>query len=131
MKDLLKAILVLLMVISGVGYVSGFITRDLEIDPIKLTILKAPRTLTVSVFLRELDDRYRWLSVYGCPAEVGETGSYCTGEWERESTQEIEDKQYLVTWRNLPRGTMRITAMAFDSDHKILAQGQTTVFRGE
>jgi len=101
-------------------------------DRLTLRTLAEPRLVTVIVGLPDVDARYRWLSVYGCSAEVGEHGAFCTGDFERESTQELADrKQYLIAWRDMPRGTLLITAMAFDADQRTLAANRTVVFRGQ
>lgn len=100
-------------------------------ERLRLSVVPERTLVTVVVTFNRVTDAYRWLSVYGCSAEVTETGSYCTGEFERESTVELFGrKQELFYWRNLPAGTMRVTAMAFDRDHRLLASGEVTVFRG-
>lgn len=127
MKNLLTACVIVL----GVLFVYGFIRGERR-ERMEVRVLVEPRLITASIYLPDVSDRYRFLSVYGCPVEITETGTFCTGEWERESTQEIQGyKQYLFTWRDLPGGSMRVTAMAFDADHKVVAQGQKTVFRGQ
>lgn len=103
------------------------------LDRMTVKAVVEPRLVTAIVTLRDADDRYRWLSVYACGAALTSEGvAYCLGEWERESTQEIgAQRQHLISWRDLPRGTLWITAMAFDGRQQLLARGQTTVFRGE
>lgn len=103
------------------------------VDKIGVKALAEPRLVTVIVSLKNPDDRYRWLSVYACgAAHTQDNVVYCTGQWERESTMEIgAQKQHLIAWRDLPRGTLWVTGMAFDVDRKLLARGQTVVFRGE
>ena len=126
MKRLLCAIIALL----GLLFVYGLVFGESG-ERMRLTAVTTTRLLTVTVNLPDLDDRYRWLSVYGCSAQMLETGTYCTGDFERESTFEILDRsQYLVAWRDLPGGTMQITAVAFDVDDKAITQNQITVFRG-
>lgn len=99
----------------------------------RLTIRTLPEDtlLTISVTLNDVDESYRWLTVYGCSAEQSETGVFCTGDFERESTQELfwAKKQHLFTWRHLPRGTLYIISVAYDVDRKPLARGQAVVFR--
>lgn len=102
-------------------------------DRMRVKALAEPRLVTVIITLPDADARYRWLSVYGCSAAMSsENAIYCTGHWERESSQEIgTQRQHLIHWRDLPRGTMLVTAMTFDADQQVLAKGQTVVFRGE
>lgn len=103
------------------------------LDKMGIKAIAEPRLVTVIITLRDADERYRWLSVYACGAEhTSENVVYCAGNWERESTHEIGAQlQHLIHWRDLPRGTLWITGMAFDADRKLLAKGQTVVFRGE
>jgi hypothetical protein len=126
MRRLLSACVAVL----GAVFVFGFVRGDGK-DRMTLKTVQDKRLLTVIVGLPDVDDRYRWLSVYGCSAHVQETGTFCTGDFERESTQEIYGrKQYLFDWRDLPGGTMQITAMAFDVDDRALAQQTVVMFRG-
>ena len=103
------------------------------LDRMSVKALAEPRLVTVIVGLKDADARYRWLSVYACgAAHTSEGVPYCLGQWERESTQEMDTrKQYLIACRDLPGGTLWITAMAFDNRQQLLARGQTVVFRGE
>ena len=103
------------------------------LDKMTLKAIAEPRLVTVIIGLRDADARYRFLSVYACgAAHTTENVVYCTGQWERESSMEIgSQRQHLIHWRDLPGGTLWITAMAFDGDRKLLARGQTVVFRGE
>lgn len=101
-------------------------------DRLTLKVLPERRLVTVIVGLPDVDERYRWLSVYGCSAVMGSDNPavFCTGDFERESSFEIsERRQYLIHWRDLPGGMLLVTAMAFDADRKVLAQHTTTVFR--
>jgi hypothetical protein len=115
-------------IVCGVLFVYGFSGGD---GRMSLKALDEKRLLTIVVVLHDIDESYRYLSVYGCSAEMGEEGTHCNGFFERESTQELYGawKQHLVTWRDVPRGTMQITAIAFDVDRKPLSRGQLTVFR--
>ena len=103
------------------------------VDQMGVKALAEPRLVTVIVSLKNPDARYRWLSVYACGAAfTSENVVYCAGQWERESTQEIGAQlQHIIHWRDLPRGTLWVQAMAFDVDQKLLARGSTVVFRGE
>lgn len=118
-------------IILGVVFVYGFVRGDGR-DRITLRVLNEPRLLTVVVGLPDADDRYRFLSVYGCSAELTDSGTaYCTGFFERESTIEVGPQtQHLIAWRDLPGGTMQIQAMAFDDRQHVLAARTLTVFRG-
>lgn len=101
-------------------------------DRLSLKVLTEPRLVTVVIGLPDVDERYRWLSVYGCSAAMGldTPVAFCTGDYERESSFEVsERRQYLVYWRDMPRGMLLVTAMAFDGNNQALAQHTTTVFR--
>lgn len=103
------------------------------LDKMGVKVLAERRLITVIISLKDADERYRFLSVYACgAAHTSENIVYCTGNWERESSQEIgSQKQHLIAWRDLPRGTLWVQAMAFDANRKLLARGSTVVFRGE
>lgn len=128
MRRLLTACVILLAGITLAGWIHG----DGR-DRMTLKAVTSKRLVTVVVYLPDITDRYRWLSVYGCSAEMQETGTFCTGYWERESTQELFGgyKQYLFDWRDLPPGTTKVTAMAFDINHAVLASDTLTILRGE
>lgn len=123
MRDLLLACLVTILIVSVYGFISK--------ETLKITTREERRDFTVTITLFDITPDYRWVSVYGCSAAVYEHGTFCTGDFERESTQEvrIDQAQYPFFWRNMPRGTLQITALAFDQDGKKLAAGQKTVFR--
>lgn len=120
--------LAILVVFCGVLFVAGSLATK---DALKISIRDEKTLFTVTITLFDVTPDYRWLSVYGCSAEVYEHGTFCTGNYERESTQEVrhDTAQHLFPWRNIPRGTMQITAIAFDQDGKRLAAGQRTVIR--
>ena len=129
----MKRLLTACAIVIGVIFCVGFMLPGEEIaDRLTIRVLAEKRIVTVSVSIPDVSEAYRWLSVYACSAQMLEHGVFCTGDFERESSFEITSsrKQYLVDWRDLPGGTIQITAMAFDVDEKILAQGQTVVFRG-
>jgi hypothetical protein len=117
-------------IVCGILFVYGFIAESAT-DRITLKAMTEPRLLTVVVMLHDIDEDYRWLSVYGCSADMTETGTHCTGNFERESTIELFGgwKHHFISWRDVPKGTMQITAMAFDANQKQLAVGQLVVFR--
>ena len=127
----MKNLLATCALIMGVLFVYGFIRGDGQ-DQMRLQAITAPRLVTVIVTLPDITDAYRWLSVYGCSAQVSEAGTFCSGDWERESTIELYGgyTRHLVDWRDLPPGTMQITAMAFDGTRKRLASRVIAVFRG-
>ena len=119
-------------IVCGVLFLYGFWAGERG-DRMRISTANAPTQLTVIITLPDVTSRYRWLSVYGCSAEMTESGTFCTGDFERESTVPVDDRrtqQPPIYWRNLPGGTMQITAMAFDFDNKTLAQRTVTVFRG-
>jgi len=126
--------LALLAILCGVLFALGG-TAAPKRDRLRLRVLTEPRLVTVVVTLPDVSDRYRWLSVYGCSAALPPDSptAYCTGDFERESSFELSGgaKQHLVYWRDLPRGTMQVTAMAFDANQQVLASGVLTVFRGQ
>jgi len=127
----MKYVLAFWAIVGGALLVFGGLIASDAKGRMVLNVVKEPRLLTVIVGLPDVDDRYRWLSVHGCAAAVTESGAFCTGDFERESTQEIQGrKQYLIVWRDLPGGTMLLTAMAFDVNHRLLASQRLTVFRG-
>lgn len=99
-------------------------------ERLRVTVLSEPTLLTVVITFKTVTDAYRWLSVQGCSAQITEHGSFCTGDYETESSVELSGrKQELFHWRHVPRGTLLVTAMAFDVDRKPLAMGQAVVFR--
>jgi hypothetical protein len=100
-------------------------------DRMTLGVLTDRGLVTVIVRLPDVDERYRWLSVYACSAAMSiDQPASCTGEFERESSFEITaTKQHLIHWRDLPSGMLLVTAMAFDADRKVLARGTKPVFR--
>lgn len=118
--------------ICGLLFIYGFVfTNNERRDRLNITAAQHKRLLTVVIALPDVNSRYRWLSVYGCSADVTEAGVQCNGWFERESSTELDGqrKQHLFDWRDLPGGTMRVVGMAFDGDGKVLAQNQVTVFR--
>lgn len=83
----------------------------------------------ITVIMPQMDVTYRWLSVYVCAAIVDESGSYCSGLYERESTMELDGrKQAYVEWQNLPAGAVLIQAMAFDAESQIKASDTLAMF---
>jgi len=127
----MKYVLTFWAIVAGALLVFGGLVAPAIPGRMSLRALNEPRLLTVVVNMRDADRRYRWLSVHGCSADVGESGAFCTGDFERESSLEITgQKQALIAWRDLPGGTMLIHAMAFDGDRQVLARATTVVFRG-
>lgn len=128
MTNLLKAIAVTLFLVSVVGMALA------QRDKLKITSRDEKRDFVVTITLRDLTPEYRWLSVYVCTAELGEDHPqpFCNYFWERESGQEVrqDQVQYPFLFRNAPRGTMWVFAMAFDANKEPLARGQATVLRG-
>lgn len=126
----MKTLLAFWAIVCGALLVFGGLIAS-DSDRMRLTVQAKPRLVTVVIVLPDLDERYRWLSVHGCSAEIAESGAFCTGDFERESSMEIGGRmQYLLDWRDLPSGTMQVTAMAFDSNRQVLASATAVVFRG-
>lgn len=123
MRRLLLGLLLTFCVCFAFGYTLA--------EQLKISTREERTQLTVTITLFSITPEYRWLSVYACSAEVYEHGTFCTGDFERESTQEVrqDQRQYLFPWRHLPRGTLQITSIAFDREGKALAKGQRTVLR--
>ena len=96
-----------------------------------IDVLTQPKMIELVIGLPDLDARYRWLSVYGCSAAMNEDNtSFCTGDFERESSQELDmRKQITVIWRDVPPGYVLVTVFAFDGDRKILARKTRLVLR--
>jgi hypothetical protein len=124
----------LVAILCGVLFALGGTTAPKR-DRLRLRVLTEPRLITVIVTLPDVSDRYRWLSVYACSAAFpsDSPSAYCTGDFERESSFELSGgaTQHLVHWRDMPRGTIQVQAMAFDAEQQILASGVLTVFRGQ
>lgn len=62
---------------------------------------------------------------------MGEDGrTFCSGHYERESTQELDGlrSQVYIEWRDIPYRMVLITAMAFDAEGKVLAAQSVTLF---
>lgn len=127
-------VLALLAILCGVLFALGGTTAPKR-DRLRLRVLTEPRLVTVVVTLPDVSERYRWLSVYACSAAFAPDSPevHCTGDFERESSFELSGgrTQHLIYWRDLPRGTLQVQAMAFDADQQVLASGVLTVFRGE
>lgn len=129
----MRSIALALWIALLAGAVLVFATSADAGPPHRLSVraMHQPRLLLITVTLHDVDARYRWLSVYGCAAAFGETGVRCTYLFERESSLEIDGrKHHVIAWRDLPRGSIQITVVAFDGDHRRLASGQTLVLRG-
>lgn len=118
--------LALLAIFCGLMLVLGNIGRS---DRLRITTREDPFTVVVS--LPDVTEQYRWLSVFGCSAAVFEHGTFCTGDYERESGQETraDQQQYPFPWRPVPRGTLLLIAVVFDANGKPVVRGQATVVR--
>jgi hypothetical protein len=115
-------------IVCGVLLIAGSMGNA---DRLKITTREDRTQLTVTITVFDITPEYRWLSVYGCSAAVYEHGTFCTGDYERESTQEVrqDQAQYVFPYRRIPRGTLQFTAIVFDQDGKRLAANQKTVLR--
>lgn len=92
----------------------------------------SPTLFTVTITLNSVTPEYKWLAVYLCTADIGEDSqTRCNGYWDGESGREVyaNQSQYPVPFRNVPRGTLWVFAMAFDADKKALARNQATILR--
>ena len=100
-------------------------------DRLSLSAVNTATLLTVVITLNDITDEYRFVSVFGCAAMQTEEGVRCTGDYERESSFEVQGrKQYLVDWRHVPKTLIAIEARAFDAQHRVLAKGTIVVLRG-
>lgn len=119
-------------ILCGALLIFGGLVTSGPPDRLRLSSLVERRMVTVIVTVPHPDERYRYLSVHGCSAVIAEHGVWCSGDFERESSLAIgAERQHLITWRDLPRGSMLITAVAFDARQAVLARGELTIFRGE
>ena len=121
MKRLLTAIAALLAVLTVYGFVFG--ERS---DRIKIQTRDERKLSTITITLFDVNENYRWITVYACSAERGEESpqAFCNYLWERESTMEtrVDQAQYpFEKWR-VPGGLILITAVAFDQFNKPLAR---------
>lgn len=100
-------------------------------DKVKIGAKSSPTQLDVTVTVFDITDSHRWIVLYGCSAEIYEHGTFCTGDFERRSDQEIrvDQAQYPFMWRSVPRGKILLTALVYDGAHKALARGQRVVIR--
>jgi hypothetical protein len=116
------------VIVCGVLLIAGSMAKA---DTVKITTREDRTQITVTVTVFDITPEYRWLSVYGCSAAVYEHGTFCTGDYERESTQEVrQDRaQYIFPYRRLPSGTLQFTAIVFDQDGTRLAANSKTVLR--
>jgi hypothetical protein len=112
-------------IICGVLFVYGFMAEAGK-DRITVTTRDERKLSTITVTLFDINEDYRWITVYACSAERGEESpqAFCNYFWERESTQEtrVDQVQYpFEKWR-VPGGLILITAVAFDKYNKPLAR---------
>ena len=118
-------------IVLGVIFCVGFM---LPKDRLKITTREDKPDFTITVTLQDVNEDYRWVSLYACTAERGEDSpaAYCTYFWERESTQETraDQFQYPFRWRHVPGGLLLVTAMAFDKEGKVRAANTMPVQRG-
>lgn len=124
--------LAIFALLCGVLFIYGFLMAD----RIRITTRTAkPRPdFYVMITLPSVTPDYRWLKVFGCSAEMLEdAGVRCIPEgWDTSSMKEtrIDQRQYEVPWGSrVPKGMLQVSAVVFDQEWKVLAQGQTVVFR--
>lgn len=118
------------VILCGVLFIYGF----LMVEPIRVSTREDERNVfSVVTTLKNVTDRYAWIQVYGCAAEVLDDGSVeCVGFWDRKSLQETraDRSQYDFPWgRYVPGGKLLIIATAYDANWQVLARGRAVVLR--
>lgn len=100
-------------------------------DRLRVSTLNEPKLVTVIVTTPDADERYYWLKVYGCSAEMTDDGVRCNGFWEASSEREPGTlKQHLIPFRDCPRhGSVQFTALVLDRFGNVLASGSHTMLR--
>lgn len=126
MRDLLKAIVVTLIVVSIYGFFAG--------DRMRLTYIETskPKRFSLIVSAPDVDARYAVLIVQACAAEVSENGAVCLeGGWSTDSRRSMSahQRQYEVPFPP-PRGTIYYLAAAVDRDAQVLASSRLILMRG-
>jgi hypothetical protein len=126
---MIKAI-ALFAILCGSLFIYGFLASD----RLRVTWRAEERNIpfTVTVTSPRITEDHRWVSLYGCSAELVDNVVHCDGFWEVQSTHpmRIDQAQYPFPLRGTPkRGTLQFTAMTFDGNNKPLGRGQTLVMR--
>ena len=125
-KDLLKAIVVTLIIVSIYGFFARDRMRLTHIDSEK------PKRFSLIVSMPDIDASYALLTVTGCAADVSEHGIYCLADgWASRSDQTLRgDKKSYEFPFPPPRGTVRFEAYATNYERKVVASAQLTLMRG-
>lgn len=126
MRDLLKAIIVTLVVVSIYGFFRGDRMRLTYIDSEK------PTRFSLIVSMPDIDPAYALLTVTGCAAAVSEHGVYCLEDgWASRSDQTLrgDQKSYEFPFPP-PRGTVSFEAYAIDRDRTVVARSRLVLMRG-
>lgn len=121
-------LLALFAILCGVLLAYGAMTAPR--DRMGLRGKREGRSTWITVDLPQMTERYEWLGIHICSADVGEDGrTFCNGEWERESSQAIDPRrtQIVREFKDI-RGTVFVEAMAFSRDGDILAAKALTLF---
>lgn len=120
-------------VFAAVLLLYGSFSEAAKMGRMRISTRQDSATLfTVTITLRDVTTAYAWLAVHLCTADLDENGHpECNGYWEGESGRQVYvgQSQYPVPFRNVPRGTLWVFAMAFDQEKKALARNQATVLR--
>ena len=119
MKNLLTACCIVL----GVIFVYGFIFPARP-DRVRIVAFEDKHTLNVTVTVFDVTPTDVWVSLHACTADRAESMQmYCNYFWETESTHPIraDQNQYPFLIRSVPGGLLKITAVVFDIDDKVLA----------
>lgn len=127
MRNLLGAIVVVLLVVSAYGAImSG------RKDRLRLTKYEDRSVLHLVVTVPDASESYAWLQIIGCSADVSDNGVSCNpAAWFSSSTREIDARrQHVVPFRDAPKGTLHFTAFIADRFGNHLANGSYTFMRG-
>lgn len=119
-----------LAIVCGCLFIFGFLTAD----RLRITVrpIRGRPDIDVVITVFDVTPDARWLSLYGCAAELNEDGHmFCNDTWDRASLQElrIDQRQYVFPWRSVPRGWVQLSAAVKDVNGKTLAAGETRVIR--
>lgn len=122
----------LFAIFATVLMLAAALTEAARADRLRISTREEKTLFTVTITLKDVTPAYKWLAVYLCTAEIDESNqAKCNGYWEGESGREVYagQSQYPVPFRNVPRGTLWVFAMAFDAEKKALARNQATILR--
>lgn len=124
MRDLLKAILVTIVIVSVYGFFHG--------DRLWISKRDDKPHYTIVVSVPDINEHYNRIALFVCVAEVTENGTYCLPDgWETGSDHpaRLDQKQYEFPCLNCPHGTKLFQAAAVDREGHVLVSNRLTVFR--